>query len=393
MSARNYLDKLKDCMTPVYFYDMGLLEKTIDSLTEESSKYGYKIHYALKANFDPHLLEVIRRRGLGADCVSGNEIRLAIENGFDPAGIVFAGVGKSDEEIIYALENNIFSFNCESLQELEIINQLAAQRGLKARIAFRINPDVEPKTHRHISTGQAESKFGISPAELDQAIASLPELNNIEVTGVHFHIGSQIRDLDVFRKLCEKVNSITGWFRSKGIVLAHINLGGGLSIDYDDPDANSIPDFASYFAVFDRHLETEPGQTIHFELGRSIVGQCGELLTKVLYNKTTSTGSEIVIVDASMTELIRPVLYGASHLIQNLTSSEQEPGSKRGSGKIYDVAGPVCESSDFFARGITLPRTSRGDLLTIRSTGAYGTVMASRYNMHDLPKSIYSDMI
>lgn len=385
MSAKNYLAKIGAMETPFYFYDMGLLEKTLGEVARESSRYGYKVHYAMKANFDVRILELVHKMGLGADCVSGNEVRMAIENGFKPSEVVFAGVGKSDKEIIYSLENDIFAFNVESLHELEIIDSLAAGLGRRARIAFRINPDVDPQTHKHISTGKADSKFGISYKEVDRAIASLSELKNVDIVGLHFHIGSQIRNMEVFTNLCDRVNTIKEWFKEKGVEIKHLNLGGGLGINYDAPDAELIPDFATYFATFNKHLRVDKGQTVHFELGRSIVGQCGELITKVLYNKGTASGSELVIVDASMTELIRPALYSAKHVIQNLTSTAAP--------KTYTVAGPVCESTDVFAKDIELPKTSRGDLLTLRSAGAYGEAMASRYNMRDLPEAVYSDRL
>ena len=383
MGARDYAERLAELPTPFYFYDMDLLTRTLDEAGREAARYGYKIHYALKANFDSRIMAAVRKAGFGVDCVSGNEVRTAVESGFSASEAVFAGVGKSDREIEYALSQGIFSFNCESREELEVIDSIAGRMGKKARIAFRINPDVDPKTHRHISTGKADNKFGISYTEIDEAIASLHELRHIEIVGLHFHIGSQIRDMQVFERLCGRVNAIKTWFSERGVVLRHLNMGGGLGIDYDSPDREPIPDFASYFAVFARCLETEPGQTVHFELGRSLVGQCGELVARVLYNKTTAAGSEVVILDAGMTDLIRPALYDARHKIENL-SSQAAP-------RTYTVVGPICESSDTFASGIELPATSRGDLLAIRSAGAYGMAMASRYNLRDLPGTVYSD--
>lgn len=383
MSARNYTRQLVNLSTPCYFYDMDLLNRTLDKAVEASARYGYKVHYALKANFDAHIVEAVRRAGMGMDCVSGNEVRMAVESGFSPSEVVFAGVGKSDREIEYSLEQNIFSFNCESLHELQVIHEIAARMGKKARVALRINPDVDPKTHKNISTGKADNKFGISYTEVDQAIASLERLSSIEIVGLHFHIGSQIRDMRVFETLCERVNTIKEWFREQGVVLKHLNMGGGLGIDYETPDQEPMPDFERYFAIFHEHLKVEPGQTVHFELGRSLVAQCGELITRVLYNKTTASGLKIVIVDAGMTDLIRPALYGAKHQVENLTANQ---GVER-----YTLGGPICESSDIFARDIELPVTSRGDLLSLRSAGAYGAAMASRYNMRDLPGAVYSD--
>ena len=374
---------MREVDTPCYFYDMELLQKTIDTVVRESSRYGYKVHYAMKANFDARIMAAVKKAGLGADCVSGNEVRMAIGSGIPASDVVFAGVGKSDREIRYALEQNIFAFNCESINELDVINSIAAETGRKARVAFRINPDIDPQTHQNISTGKADSKFGISYTEIDEAIASLGKFHNVEIVGIHFHIGSQIRDMKVFEELALKANDIADWFRQKGITLKHLNLGGGLGIDYDDPDAEPIPHFATYFAIFHKHLKVEQGQTVHFELGRSIVGQCGDLLTRVLYNKKTASGTDVIIVDAGFTDLIRPALYSAKHKIENISSGEGDA--------VYTVGGPVCESSDIFARDIHLPITKRGDLLAMRSAGAYGQAMASQYNMRDLPHTAYSD--
>lgn len=385
MLNETFVQKIKNIKTPFYYYDMELLHTTLKKLTEESGKYGFHVHYALKANFDPRLLQEIRQYGLGVDCVSGNEVRCAIEAGFPAEKIVFAGVGKSDDEIIYALEQNIFSFNCESREELEVINSLAAQRNKTARIALRINPDVDPHTHQHISTGKADNKFGISYTEIDEVLAQLQTLNNINITGIHFHIGSQISQMKVFEYLCKRVNTIAEWFEEKGLNLSHINVGGGLSINYENPDANPVSNFKEYFEIFAQNLHLRPEQTLHFELGRSVVGQCGTLISRVLYNKTTGSGKRFIIIDASMTELIRPALYQAHHAIVNLSSDQ---------GAItYNVAGGVCESTDVFAKDIVLPETKRGDIIAIKSAGAYGSSMASRYNLRNLPASVYSDKL
>ena len=385
MLSRKIADKLSAYPTPFYLYDIDLLRETLRQAVEESSRYGYKIHYALKANFDPRIVREALQAGLGVDCVSGNEVRCAIEAGCPASGIVYAGVGKSDKEILYSLEQGIFAFNCESRHELETINELAAGVGKVARVALRINPDVDPMTHRYISTGQADSKFGISYKEIEEVAARLPELKNVEVVGLHFHIGSQIRELRVFEYLCLRVNTLWQWFTEHGFRLTHVNLGGGLGINYDQPESEPVPDFATYFSIFHDYLKIDPSIEVHFELGRSLVAQCGELITRVLYNKTTAGGRNVAIIDASMTELIRPALYQAHHAIENLT-----PGAGE---KLYTIGGTVCESSDIFARDIRLPELRRGDLLSIKSAGAYGSAMASRYNLHDLPGSVYSDSL
>ncbi len=381
--SQKYLEKLRSLPTPFYFYDVELLRRTLDAVTSEAGRYGYRVHYALKANFNERIVAEMHRSGIGADCVSGGEVRRAIEYGIPASEIVYAGVAKRDDEIRYGLEHDIFSFNCESRQELEVIDRIAAGMGKTARIALRINPDVDPMTHRHISTGHADSKFGISWQEVDEVIAELGELKNLEITGIHFHIGSQITTLEPFEQLCLRANTLQDWFEEKGIRLRHINVGGGLGIDYADPAAHPMPDFAAYFAVFHKHLRVRPGQTVHFELGRSLAGQCGELITRVLYNKVTSSGTCIALVDAGFTDLLRPALYGAVHRIENLTSAT-------GHGK-YMIAGPICESTDVFARDLDLPETKRGDLLRICSAGAYGRSMSSNYNLRDFPAEVFSD--
>lgn len=375
--------------TPFYYYDLDLLRRTLETAVAEAGKYDYHIHYAMKANVEPHILREIQRAGLGADCVSGYEVRCAVENGFAPEKIVFAGVGKSDREIEYAIGAGIFAFNCESLQELEVVNELAAKQDKVVNVALRINPNVQPETHKYISTGQSESKFGISYTEVDLALGKLDSLNYIRIVGLHFHIGSQIRKMESFAELAGRVNEIAAWFTSKGVELKHLNMGGGLGIDYQNPDAEPIPDFAGYFRTFHDNLRVAEGQTVHFELGRSIVAQCGELITRVLYTKTTAGGANFAITDAGMTELIRPALYSAHHKIENLTAAV-EKGETRPVG-LYSIAGPICESSDVFARDIEFPESRRGDVLSIRSTGAYGSIMASNYNMRPIAPSRFSD--
>lgn len=372
--------------TPFYYYDLDLLRRTLRTATEEANRYGYHIHYAMKANVERPILHEIQQAGLGADCVSGYEVRCAVENGFAPEKIVFAGVGKSDGEIEYAIEQGIFAFNCESLQELEVIDGLAKAQGRTVNVALRINPDVRPETHRYISTGQAESKFGISYTEVDEALERLNELPHIRIVGLHFHIGSQIRNLKSFAELAERVNEIARWFEERGVTLRHLNMGGGLGIDYERPDEEPIPDFAGYFRTFHDHLKVREDQTVHFELGRSIVAQCGELITRVLFTKTTASGARFAIVDAGMTELIRPALYHAHHEIENLTARAEKEARPM---ERYSIAGPICESSDVFAREIEFPESHRGDVLSLRSTGAYGSIMASNYNMRPIAPSFF----
>ncbi len=385
MLSRQIAETLRKHRTPFYLYDIDLLRQTLESVTSVAARYGYVIHYAIKANFDPHILELIKEYGLGVDCASGNEVRCAIEAGFDPSGIVYAGVGKRDHEIRYAIEQGIFAINAESLQEIEVIDSIASSCGKVQSIGLRVNPDIDPKTNKCIDTGQADSKFGISYEELVSRLECIKSLKNIKVAGIHLHIGSQIRELHVFEYLCAKVNSIVEHLGALGLDFGFVDVGGGLGVNYDLPENEPVPNFASVFSIINSHLKVG-GRPVHFEFGRAIVAQCGELITSVLFNKTTASGRKLVIVDASMTELIRPALYGAYHNIENITSHSAEHAR-------YTIAGTACESTDIFNEGVTLPLTSRGDLLTIKSAGAYGMSMASRYNLHDLPAAVYSDSL
>lgn len=382
MFNQQRIAQLNQRPTPFYMYDLGLLDKTLSAMKEASSKYNFHVHYALKANSNREILDRILKSGMGADCVSGNEIKRALESGFSPDQIVFAGVGKSDTEIRFALANDIFCFNCESLPELEVIAQLAKEMGKTAHIALRINPNVQANTHHYITTGLEENKFGINIYELPEVIECINKFPQLDLIGIHFHIGSQITDLNVFRSLCTRVNEIQEWFASRRITLKHINVGGGLGVDYHDVENNLVPDFATYFDIFSKFLEVRTGQQIHFELGRAIVAQCGALISRVLYVKKGKQ-TNFAILDAGMTELIRPALYQAYHKIENLTPS---PGA---TDLRYDVVGPVCESSDCFAKAMDLPEVKRGDLIAIRTAGAYGEVMVSGYNLREREETLY----
>ena len=370
--------------TPFYYYDIQLLKATLDAIAHEIEQYpNYHVHYALKANANARLLEIIQQAGVGADCVSGGEVQRAIDAGFSAYKIVYAGVGKSDREILLALQHDIFCFNVESVPELHIINELAGEIGKTARVCLRINPDVEAHTHTHIITGMAENKFGIALSDMMHVVEMAKELKHISFVGLHFHIGSQITNMHDYVALCQRINEIQYQLNKHDIYPTVINVGGGLGIDYQDPDRNPIANFKAYFKVFTQHLHLRPEQSLHFELGRSIVAQCGSLITRVLYVKQTSV-KQFAIVDAGMTELIRPALYGAKHKIVNLTSQAQQMEK-------YDVVGPICESSDVFDKELMLPTTQRGDLLAIRSAGAYGEAMASTYNCRQLPLSYTND--
>lgn len=377
------IEQLGNKPTPFYYYDTELLQATLDAVLKETSdKENYHIHYAVKANANPQIMNIIKNAGIGVDCVSGGEIEASLKAGFPSDKIVYAGVGKSDWEIQLGLRNDIFCFNVESIPELEVINEIAGQENKVANVCFRINPNVGAHTHANITTGLAENKFGIAMEDMLKVIRLSQSMTNIHYMGLHFHIGSQITEMDDFQALCVRINELQDQLEAEGITSEIINVGGGLGIDYSDPDKNPIPDFKSYFGTYKEHLKLRPGQSLHFELGRSITGQCGSLITKVLYVKKT-TAKQFAIVDAGMTELIRPALYQAHHKIDNLTSKSE-------SEETYDVVGPICESSDVFDKDINLPQTLRGDLLAIRSAGAYGEIMASCYNCRPLPKTYCS---
>lgn len=368
--------------TPFYYYDCDLLRKTLDILSSEAQKQRIHVHYAVKANANPRILSTIRSYGLGADCVSGGEIQAALRCGFPNQQIVFAGVGKADWEIELALDNGIFCFNVESVPELQVIHEIAASKAKIAPVALRVNPEVQADTHHYITTGLRENKFGIALRDLDEVIELAQSLPHIQLIGLHFHIGSQILEMNNFAGLCARVNEIQEKLFRRNLVLEHINLGGGLGIDYNHPNTASIPDFAHYFSTIRRMLKLRPEQSLHVEPGRSVVAQCGSLISKVLYIKQ-GIGRQFAILDAGMTDLIRPALYQAYHKIENL-SSEAELQK-------YDVVGPICESSDCFGKDIELNLAHRGDYFAIRSAGAYGEIMSSNYNLRKTPKGYFSD--
>lgn len=376
MDFRNYQDQLANIQTPCYVYDLNLLNKTLNACKKAADQFGFHVHYALKANVQPTILKAIQSKGFGADCVSGNEVRTAISAGFDQSKVVFAGVGKTDKEINMALAADIFCFNVESLQEIEVINELAKAQNKIAKIALRLNPNVNANTHHYITTGLAENKFGINFWELETVIDLIKKSANIDLIGLHFHVGSQINDLQVFKNLCAKVNEFIAWFDSRKIPLKVLNLGGGLGIDYHHPKENNLVNFQAYFELFHQFVQQKEGQEIHFELGRSLVASSGALLSRVVYIKE-GIQTNFAILDAGMTDLLRPALYQAFHKIENLSKQHESIAKK------YDVVGPICESSDCFGKAVELPITTRGDLMVIYSTGAYGEVMSSNYNLRE----------
>ena len=376
------INTIKHFETPFYYYDLDLLKATLHEMKSCIKDLPYKVHYAVKANANPRILHEIKEAGLSIDCVSGGEIVAALAAGFKGDTIAFAGVGKTDKEIALGINHDIFCFNVESVPELEVINEIAATKGKTANVALRVNPNIDAHTHKYITTGLSENKFGINLEQLDAAVDKALALPDVNFMGLHFHIGSQLLDFTPYKMLCERINELQDHFEGRGIKLKIINVGGGLGIDYDNPDGNPIPDFKGYFDTFKQHLRLREGQELHFELGRAIVGQCGTLISRALYVKNGTT-KNFIIVDAGMTDLIRPALYQAHHVAQNITSAATEATQ-------YDIVGPICESSDKFASDETLPVTRRGDLLAFRSAGAYGEVMAMQYNCRKLPSAHFS---
>ena len=377
------IDKFQEIQTPFYYYDTAVLRQTLKTINEEAGKHdGFEVHYAVKANANPKVLNIICQAGLGADCVSGGEIQACINAGFPAGKIVYAGVGKSDWEINLGLEKGIFCFNVESIPELEVINELAEKQNKIAQVCFRINPDVGAHTHANITTGLAENKFGIAMRDMESVIEEAARMKHIQFIGLHFHIGSQILDMGDFEALCNRINELQDQLENHHIVVKNINVGGGLGIEYNHPNRVPIPDFKSYFDTYAKHLKLRDGQKLHFELGRAVVGQMGSLITKTLYIKQGAV-KQFAIVDAGMTDLIRPALYLAFHKIENISSDEPV--------ETYDVVGPICESSDVFAKSVDLNKTHRGDLIALRSAGAYGEIMASQYNCRQLPKGYITE--
>lgn len=376
------IDKFQEVQTPFYYYDKNLLQQTLDVINREAAKYaGFRVHYAVKANVDPTVLAIINQAGLGCDCVSGGEVEVCLKAGFPASKVVFAGVGKADWEINLALDANIACFNVESVPELDVINELAEKKGKVARVAIRVNPNVDAHTHKYITTGLSENKFGISMEMLDMVIHHVLGLKNLKLIGLHFHIGSQLLELDPFTMLCARINDLQDHLEQQGITLESINVGGGLGCDYVHPDENPIPDFGAFFKNYADHLKLRSGQELHFELGRSVVCQMGSLISRVLYVKE-GLNKKFVILDAGMSDLIRPALYQAHHNIENITAQSDGETDK------YDVVGPICESSDCFGTDEVLPVTKRGDLVALRSAGAYGQIMASNYNCRRIPASL-----
>ena len=381
LKAHYPLERFSSIRTPFYYYDMALLRETLEAIRAQvANRPAWKVHYAVKANHNPVILKQIASAGLGADCVSGGEIQAALDAGFAPESIVFAGVGKADWEIILGLKAGIGRFNIESTAEMRVIAQIATERGVVAPVSIRVNPDIGAHTLAGITTGLAENKFGIFHGQVEEVIREILSLPSLSYCGLHFHIGSQILEMEDFAALCNRINSICEQLENRRLPVGDINVGGGLGIEYGHPNHLPIANFQAYFNTFSELLP--PRYPLHFELGRSIVASCGSLIARVLYVKE-GLAKKFAVLDAGMNDLLRPALYHSIHRIENLSSDGKET--------IYDVVGPVCESSDVFGKGIVLNECHRGDLIAIRSAGAYGESMASQYNCRPLARSVFSE--
>lgn len=381
------ISKLSSVRTPFYYYDMDRLETVLNTVQDLAAQYGIMVHYAIKANAEERILERMTAHGFGADCVSGGEVKLAARMGFPAEKILFAGVGKTDEEIEIALENDIAAFNVESLEELEVIDAIAGKMGKKARIALRVNPNIDAHTHHYVTTGLQDNKFGVSDYLFEDAVKCIKSLQNIEFVGLHFHIGSQITAVDeIYALECERAGKVVDWFEEQGLHVRNVDLGGGLGVNYEHPDSEAVPEFEKWFQTIHTFFKRAHGRTVRVEPGRALVAQCGSLISRVLYVKRTRT-KEFAILDAGMNDLIRPALYGAYHRVENVTAGSREEYEV----KAYDIVGPVCESSDTWGEGRVLPESFRGDIMAIRSAGAYGSVMASNYNQRPFAPAVFSD--
>jgi len=355
--------------TPCYVYSSQTILENFRAYDESLDDLPHSVCYAVKANGSLGILSLLARAGSGFDIVSGGELFRVLKAGGNPAKIVFSGVGKRSDEIEYALENRIHSFNCESEPELALINALAARRGVKAQFALRVNPDVNAETHPYISTGLREHKFGIDIHEAEAVYERARTYGNLEALGVSCHIGSQLLDVNPIFEALDKVLALIERLRAAGHTITHLDLGGGLGISYREEDP--APEIRTFADCVRKRLHGS-GLTVMVEPGRSIVGAAGVLVTRVLYRKR-NVNKEFVVVDAAMNDLIRPSLYHSHHNILPL----RETGRPE---IVADVVGPICESGDFLARERTLANVAPGDYLAIASAGAYGFVLSSNYN-------------
>lgn len=385
-------DLAQKIRTPFYLYSKNGLINNLKRIDQAFSEVAHTICFALKANSNMQLLKTLVAQGCAADIVSGGELFLALKAGFSPRKIVFAGVGKTDDEIQYAIETEIAALNVESEQELEVIHKIAQKVNRPAKIAIRLNPDIDVHGHPYISTGKALNKFGIDIERAHEVYKKALDMPFIEPVGVHNHIGSMIFNMDFFRASAEKLKSFVNELKSIGIEIEHVDIGGGLGVQYENPVTRHIN---SHLVIEKKSPEPDElakkilpilkslGCEIFFEPGRSMVANIGILVTRVLFIKETR-GKKFIVVDTGMNHLIRPCLYGAYHEIVPLIEKE-------GQYELADVVGPICESSDFLAQNRPMPLVERGDLLAVMTAGAYGFTLASNYNAHPRPAEILVD--
>jgi diaminopimelate decarboxylase len=363
--------------TPLYVYSAATIAGRYRAIDEAFAGYPHAIHYALKANSTLAITRLLRGLGSKADANSGGEIDVALRAGFIPAEIVFTGVGKTTAELAQAIDLGIRTINVESAGEIERVDALSRERQTRTRIAIRINPDVDAKTHPHISTGLKINKFGIALADVKALAAHARGLAGVEVVGLHAHIGSQITDLDPLTRAARALVTLARELAAEGTRIEHLDLGGGLGVSYDGSRVPTAQEYAGAVLPIVR----ESGLAIVLEPGRQIVAPAGVLLTRVVDVKQAGGSKMFVIMDAGMTELIRPMLYNAFHRIEPVAQTEAPP-------TVCDVVGPLCESSDTLGKDRTLPRPQVGELYAVLDTGAYGSVMASNYNRRLLPAEV-----
>ncbi|MDJ0763981.1 MAG: diaminopimelate decarboxylase [Myxococcota bacterium] len=354
--------------TPLYVYSLGFLQEQYEAFDSAFAGIPHEVCFAMKANSSLAILNELALMGCGADIVSGGELYRALAASMDPKKIVYSGVGKTSQEMSEAIDAGILMFNIESFSELIALDAVAGRLGKKAGISLRVNPDVDPQTHPYIATGLATSKFGIKYDAVIEGYERAGRLPNIDVVGVDCHIGSQLSSLAPFVEAATKLTDMLTLLREKGFDIKYLDLGGGLGITYDDED----PPTAAAYGLTLTDLMKDKGITLILEPGRSLVGNAGVLLSRVLYTKK-GTDKRFVIVDAGMNDLLRPSLYDAFHRIEEVKQNQREP-------EIVDVVGPICESGDFLARGRKMNALVAGDLLATMSAGAYGFSMASNYN-------------
>lgn len=369
------LEAIADAVgTPTYVYSAGAIAHVYEAYERALDGVPHLVCYAVKANMNLAVLDLLARLGAGADVVSGGELYRALRAGFEPGKIVFAGVGKTREEIQEGMKADVFAFNVESASELAVVDEVARGLGARARIAFRVNPDIDPQTHPYISTGLKTSKFGIPYREARDLYRHAAGLAGIEVVGVHMHIGSQLTKVTPIADSLARLAELVETLQEDGIALRYVDVGGGLGIRYREESIPAPGEYVQTLRPLLDRLRRRHGLTVLLEPGRSIVGNAGALLTRVLYRKATD-GRRFVIVDAAMNDLIRPALYSAHHEIRPVV--EAEPAAPT---EVVDVVGPVCESADFLAKERPMPPVAEGALLAVLSAGAYGFAMASNYN-------------